>query len=71
MPPDSLTGKPVAVDPLLTSALALAGQGENLVPSASQVPGRMDVCGHNTHVTCLVGAALLARVALNMAGDLV
>ncbi len=43
---------------------ALPMQEANDVPYASQVPGVMHSCGHDTHVACLLGAAqLLAEEA--------
>lgn len=36
---------------------ALAVTEENEVPYASQMPGKMHACGHDVHMTCLLGAA--------------
>ncbi|MFH1418807.1 MAG: M20 family metallopeptidase [Planctomycetota bacterium] len=48
---------------------ALPIQEENDLPYASKIPGRMHACGHDGHMSCLVGAAeVLARIADDLPG---
>ena len=48
---------------------ALPIQEETALPYSSEVAGRMHACGHDGHMSCLVGAALvLARMADELPG---
>jgi len=48
---------------------ALPIQEESELPHKSQVPGKMHACGHDGHMSCLVGAArVLSRVADTLPG---
>ena len=63
-------GRPGKTVALRADMDALPVQEENEVPYKSQKPGVMHACGHDAHMTCSVGAAMiLAELRESIAGN--